>query len=102
MTTKTIQQLDDAILAEMQSAKRTGLSFRELKVICSTSMPLLSLYHIEDCIGRAFMHEMLGNIANLENNGLVKITRRGKFILRIDLTERGQGVLKDTLYTQKV
>jgi hypothetical protein len=48
------------------------------------------------------MHELIGNIANLENNGLVTVTRRGKFILRIDLTERGRDVLNDTTYTLKV
>ena len=102
MITKPIQQLDDAILAEIQSAKRTGLSIREIKVICSNAMPFLSLYHVEDRNGRAFMHELIGNIANLENNGLVTVTRRGKFILRIDLTERGRDVLNDTTYTLKV
>ena len=98
MTTKPIQQLDDVMLAEMKSAKRTGLSFREIRIICSKAMPLLPLYHVDDWTGRHFIHEMLSNIANLENNGIVTVTRRGKFIMRIDLTARGKELIQSTSF----
>jgi hypothetical protein len=99
---KEIRQLDDVMLAEMKSAKRTGLSFRELKNICKKAMPSLEVYNEQDLLGSRFIHEILSNIENLENSGRIKVTRRGKFILRIDLTDRGKELLKNTLFASKV
>ena len=102
MTTKPIQQLDDVMLEEMQSAKRTGLSFREIRKICSDAMPMIPTYTIDQWTGKRFIHEVLDNISNLENNGICTVTRRSKFIIRIDLTGRGKEVLQQTLFTKAV
>ncbi|MGD0591079.1 MAG: hypothetical protein ABSA44_09810 [Bacteroidota bacterium] len=96
---KEIRQLDDAILAEMQRENRNGLSFREIKKICRAAIPFLECYGKEALDGNQFIHEVLGAIENLENNGIVKVTRRGKFILRIDLTDRGKELIKNTVFS---
>jgi predicted methyltransferase len=101
MTTKPIKQLDDAMLAEMQRENRNGLSFREIKKICKDVVPFLECYGKEVLEGSPFVHAVLSYIENLENNGLVKVTRRGKFILRIDLTERGKELIKNTIFSDK-
>ena len=99
--TQEIRQLDDAILYEMQAEDRTGFSWRELLGNCKVSMMFIDVYKNTDTSGNAFIHEVLGNIENLENNGLVTVNRRGKFILRIDLTERGKDVIKSTIFTDQ-
>ena len=98
MTTKPITQLDDAILYEMQVEDRTGFSWREIKRVCKAAIPFLDCYGKKILDGNQFIHEVLSFIENLENNGFVKVTRRGKFILSINLTERGKEFLKNTVY----
>lgn len=99
MITKPIQQLDDVILEEMQKSNRNSLTFREIRMICSIVIPLLPVYNNEEVSGKRFMHELLDNIQNLENNGIAKIARNGKFIVRIYLTERGKEMLQQTIFT---
>jgi hypothetical protein len=65
-------------------------------------MPSLEVYNEQDLSGTRFIYEILTNIENLENNGRIIVTRRGKFILRIDLTDHGKELLKDTLFASKV
>jgi len=101
MTTRLIKQLDDVLLAEMQREKRTGLSFREIKKVCKDAMPFLEAYNAADASGNRFIHQVLSYIANLENNGLVTVSRRGKFVLSIKLTARGIETLKNTEFIEQ-
>jgi len=96
-----IRQFDNVILANMQRNERSNLSWRDVKRICKDAIPSIDVYRDIDPNSSQFIHSMLGDLENLENNGLVTINRRGKFILRIDLTERGKDVIKNTEFIQE-